>query len=151
MTPPKILEERVEDMPQNVEEPVEDITQIIDVPRSGKMSRGDLPGATRVGGAELDEQKSTEALERLGHKHKFGKSERERDRARMLQEKELPVAEGDFTIATSSSSLCCCAPSLAHDVDEEVSTPLYQALSMGKERDWWSAGLEGEMEKQVAE
>ena len=48
----------------------------------------------------------------------------ERDRTRLLQGKGLSVAEGDFTIATGGSSFCSCSPSLAHDVDEEVSTLL---------------------------
>ena len=59
---------------------------------------------------ELEERKSKEAQELSGKVN----------RARMPQGKELPVAEGDFTIATGSSSFW---PSLAHDVDEEGSTP----------------------------
>ena len=50
----------------------------------------------------MEEQKSKEALELLGQKHKLGKSKKERDRARMQQVKELPVAEGGHTVVTGS-------------------------------------------------
>ena len=69
----------------------------------------------------------------------------------MLQGREPPGAEGDFTVATSSSSFCSCSPSLAHDVDEAMATPSAMSQSLAKERDWWSADLEGEMEKLQAE
>ena len=64
----------------------------------------------------------------------------------MLQGKELPGAEGDFTVATGSSFRSC-SPSLARDVNEEVSTLPRRSSSLGKERDWWSADLEDEREK----
>ena len=91
---------------------------------------------------KLEEQKAEEALELSGHKHKLGNLKKERDRARLLQEREPPGAEGDFTIATGSSNFCSCSPSLVHDVDEEMSTPS-RSFSWRKERDWWSADLEG--------
>ena len=75
---------------------------------------------------ELEEQKSKEVLELLGRKHKLGKLEKERDRARMLQEREPSGAEGDFNVATDSSSFCSCSPSLAHDVDGAMSTPPWE-------------------------
>ena len=59
----------------------------------------------------------------------------------MLQGREPPGAEGDFTVATGSSSFCSCSPSLAHDVDEAMSTPSAMSQSLAKERDWWSADL----------
>ena len=96
---------------------------------------------------ELEEQKSKEVLELLGRKHKLVKLEKERDRARMLQEREPSGAEGDSNVATDSSSFCSCSPSLAHDVDEAMSTPSRKSPSMVKDRDWWSADLEGEVEK----
>ena len=96
---------------------------------------------------ELEEQKSKEALELLGRKHKLGKLKKERDRARMLQEREPSGAEGDFNVATDSSSFCSCLLSLAHDVDEAMSTPSRKYPSMVNDRDWWSADLEGEVEK----
>ena len=69
----------------------------------------------------------------------------------MLQGKELPVAEGDFSVATGSFSFRSCSPSLAHDVDEEVSTPSRRSPALGKERDWWNADLKDEMEKLAVE
>ena len=90
---------------------------------------------------------SKEALELLGCKHKLGNLEKERDRARMSQERDPSGAEGDFSVATDSTSFCSCSPSLAHDVDGALSTSSRKSPSVGKERDWWSAGVEGEMEK----
>ena len=69
---------------------------------------------------ELEEQKSKEALDLLGDEHKLGKLKKERDRARMLQGREPPAAEGDFTIATGCSSFCSCSPSSVHDVGEAM-------------------------------
>ena len=62
----------------------------------------------------------------------------------MLQGKELPVAEGDLTVATGCSFLRSGSPSLAHDVDEAMSTSSRKSTSMGKEGNWWSADLEDE-------
>ena len=76
---------------------------------------------------------------------------KEREGARMLQGQELPVVEGAFTVATSSSSFRSFSPSVAPGVDEEVSTPSRRSTSLGKERDWWSADLEGEMEELAVE
>ena len=72
---------------------------------------------------------SKEALELLGRKQK------ERDRARMLQGGEPSGAEGDFSVATDSTSFCSCSPSLAHDVDEALSTSSRMSPFVGKERD----------------
>ena len=96
---------------------------------------------------ELGEQKSKADLELLGRKRKLEKLEKEIVRARILQGREPSGAEGDFTVATDSSSFCSCSPSFAHDVDEAMSTSSRKFPSMKKERDWWSADLEGEMEK----
>ena len=96
---------------------------------------------------EWEEQKSKEVLQLLGHKPNLGKLKKERDRARMLQGKELPVAEGDFAVATGGSSFRSCSPSLALDVDEGVSTPSRMSPSFGQERDGWSAELEDVMEQ----
>ena len=60
---------------------------------------------------------SKASLELLGRKPKLGNLEKERDRARMSQEGEPSGAEGDFSVATDSTSFCSCSPSLAHDVD----------------------------------
>ena len=69
----------------------------------------------------------------------------ERDRARMLQGMGLSGAEGGFAGAKDSSSflffLTLC------DADEAMSTSSRMSPSRGKEREWWSAGLEGEVEK----
>ena len=55
---------------------------------------------------ELEEQKSKEALELLGRKHKLGKLEKEKDRARILQQWEPSETESGFAVATDGSSLC---------------------------------------------
>ena len=65
----------------------------------------------------------------------------------MLQVREPSGAEGDFNVATDSSSFCSCSPSLAHDVDEAMSTSSRKSPSMVKDRDWWSADFLGEVEK----
>ena len=49
----------------------------------------------------------------------------------------LPQAVPRFVLAR---------PLLAHDVDEAMSTVSGRSLSLGKERDWWRADLEDEME-----
>ena len=36
---------------------------------------------------------------------------------------------------------------VAHDADDAVSESSWTALAKGKERDWWSVDLEGEIEK----
>ena len=76
-----------------------------------KISRGRFYSDLK----ELQEQKSKEALELLGRKHKLGQLEKGRDPARMLQGRERSGAEGDFTDATDSSSFCSCSPSLAYE------------------------------------
>ena len=100
---------------------------------------------------ELEEQKSKEALELLGQKHKLGKLKKERERARMLQGKELPVAEREFTVATGSSSFRSFSPSMAPGEEVEMSTLSRESPSLERERDWWSADLEGELEKLAVE
>ena len=59
----------------------------------------------------------------------------------------MPVAEGDFIVATGGSSFRSCSPSLALDVDEGVSTPsgkapLWDRKEMGGALNWrmkWSS------------
>ena len=51
---------------------------------------------------ELEEQKTKEVLEQLGRKHKLGRLEKERNRARMLQAMEPSGVEGGFTGAVGS-------------------------------------------------
>ena len=81
---------------------------------------------------QLEEQRSKEALELLGRKHKFGKLEKRRNRVRVLQESEPSGAEGDVIVASDSPSFCSCSPTLAHDVDEAMSTSSRKSPSMGK-------------------
>ena len=50
-------------------------------------------------------------------------------------------------MATDGFSFCSSSSSTAYDVDEAMSTSSRKSPSMGKERDWWSADLEGEMEE----
>ena len=65
----------------------------------------------------------------------------------ILREWEPSGAESGFAVATDGSSFCSCSPSMAYDVDEAMSMSSRKSPSMNKERDWWSADLEGEMEK----
>ena len=46
-----------------------------------------------------------------------------------------------------SSSFGSCSPSLAQDADKAMSASSWTFSAKWKERDWWSADLEGEMEK----
>ena len=110
---------------------------------------------------ELEEQKTREALELIQRKHKLLKWEGERERARMLQRMELSGAVRHCSGAFHNSSFGSSSPSLALETDEamSVSSKMAQdaddampessrtALAKGKERDWWSIDLEGEMEK----
>ena len=95
----------------------------------------------------LEEQKSKEVLKLLGRNHKLEKLEKERDRARILQEWGPSGAGSGFAVATHGSSFCSCSPSTAYDVDEAMSTSSRKSPSLEKARDWSSADLEGEMEK----
>ena len=52
--------------------------------------------------------------------------------------REKSGAEGDFAVATDSSSFRSCTPSLAHDVDEEVSTPSRRSPPWGRKVKWRS-------------
>ena len=81
---------------------------------------------------ELEEQKTKEALEQMGRKHKLVKFENGRDRARMIQGVISPEP-------WTASSLDSCLPAVAQDADD--------AMSEWKERDGWSVDLEGDMEK----
>ena len=96
------------------------------------------------------EEKAKEALELLGQAQ-VGKIEEGKGSSQDATGGELPVAEGDFTMVLRISSSCSCSPSVAQDVDEEVSTPSRRPFFLGKERDWWSADLEGEIEKLAVE
>ena len=94
---------------------------------SRKVSGADLPEVEGVGGAAVKRG----ILELLGHKHKLGKLEKERDRARILQEWEPSGAESGSAVATDGSSFSSCSPSVAHDVDEAMSTSLRKSPSVG--------------------
>ena len=56
-------------------------------------------------------------------------------------------AEGGFSEAIDSSSFGSCSPSLAPDADEAMSASSWTSPARWKERDWWRADLEGEVEK----
>ena len=94
----------------------------------------------------MEEQKAKEALLLLGRKHKLGKLEKERDRARILQDCQPSGAGSGSAVAADGSSSFSCSPSMAYDVDESMSTSSRKSPSVGKQSDWWSADLEGEME-----
>ena len=51
-----------------------------------------------------------------------------------------------FCRAIDSSSLDSCSPSVAHDADEAMSSSSWTSPARWKERDWWSADLECELE-----
>ena len=74
-------------------------------------------------------------MELLGQKHKFEKLKKERERARMLQRKELLVIEGAFFTAKGCSSFRSFSPSVAPGIDEEMSTPSRESPSLERERD----------------
>ena len=93
---------------------------------------------------ELEEQKTKEALELVRRKHKLFKLEGERERERMIQEMELSGAVGDFSGALDNSSLDSCSPSAAQETNDAISKSSWTSLAKVKERDWWSADLEGQ-------
>ena len=97
---------------------------------------------------DFEEQESKEALELLGMQAQVGKIREGKGSSRdfYLQEWEPSGAESGFAVATDGSSFCSCSPSMANDADEAMSTSSRKSLH-GKERDWWSADLEGELEK----
>ena len=59
------------------------------------------------------------------------------------------MAEGGYTVATGSSSFRSFSPSV--EPEEGMLTPSRESPSVERERDWWSADLEGEMEKLAVE
>ena len=80
----------------------------------------------------------------------------------MLQRLEASRAIGQWSGVHYNSSFGSCSSSLAVDTDEAMSCFLkrwrkeaddamsessWTALARGKERDWWSIDLEGEVEK----
>ena len=65
----------------------------------------------------------------------------------MIQGVELSLAAGHFSAALHCSSVDSCSPSVAQDADDAVSESSWTSLAKGKQRDWWSVDLEGEMEK----
>ena len=83
---------------------------------------------------ELEEQKSKEALELFGRKLKLEKLEKERGRARILQQWEPSGAESGFAVATDGSSFSSRSPSTAHDVDEAMSTSSRKSSSLKNEK-----------------
>ena len=84
----------------------------------------------------LEEQKSKEALQLLGQKHRLEKLKKERERARTREGKELSAVERAFTVATGSSSFRSFSVSVARGVHEEMSTSSKEFPSLEKERDW---------------
>ena len=79
----------------------------------------------------------------------------------MLQRLESSTAVGQWSGAHDNSSFGSCSSSLAFDTDEAMSASSKRTkeadeamsetswtdLASGKERDWWSIDLEGDMEK----
>ena len=99
----------------------------------------------------MEEQKTKEALEHVQRKHKLIKWEVERERARMLQRLDSSRAVGQWSGAYDNSSFGSCSSSLAFEMaqvaNEAASESSWAALAKEQERDWWSVGLEGDVEK----
>ena len=91
---------------------------------------------------ELEEQKSKGALKLLERTHKFGKFLRRKG----IEPWEPSGAECGFTNGTGISFSVLARPHMARDVDETLFLSSRKSDSLKKERDWWSADLEGEME-----
>ena len=95
----------------------------------------------------FDELRSWRSRRQEKHWSFWVKLDYERDRARMTQGMELSGAEGDSSGALDSSSWDSCSPSVAPDADDAMSAWSWTSPAKGKDRDWWSIDLEGEMEK----
>ena len=90
---------------------------------------------------DLQEQRFKEELDLLEKKHRLETKKKERERARVLKRKEMPVVTGAVTSTTS----CSLSPSF--EPNGEVSTPSKDELSLDREKSWWNADLEGRMDK----
>ena len=88
---------------------------------------------------EVEELRAKEALALVQNKHMLIKCERERERARIIQRLE----EARATVVLAHLLL----PGWYKRLDEVTSESSWTALAKGKERDWWSIDLEGEVEK----
>ena len=90
---------------------------------------------------DLQEQRFKEELDLLEKKHKLETLKKERERARVLKRKEMPVVTGAVTSTTS------CSLSHSFEPNGEMSTPSKDELSLDREKSWWNADLEGRMDK----
>ena len=86
----------------------------------------------------------------MGQRHRLEKLKKERERARFPEGKELPEVESAVSVATGSSFRSF-SPSVAPATSEEMSTPSREQSLLDRERSWWSADLEGGMEKLVVQ
>ena len=90
--------------------------------------------------------------------HMLIKCEGERERARIMQRLEASSATGPWSGGHDNSSFgflarphtdeaMSASSRMVQEVDEATSETSWTALAKGKERDWWSIDLEGEVEK----
>ena len=112
----------------------------------GGASKNVHLSGTEVGGAEV--KRGTGAA---GTKHKLEKLKKESERARMRQGKDLPAAEGAVTVATVAPPFVLGRPLRCMTWISNVHALLEVPFLGRKERDWWSADLEGDMEKLAVE
>ena len=110
---------------------------------------------------ELEEPRAKKALALVQKKHMLIKCEGKRQRARATQRLDASSAIGPWFGGHHCSSFGSCSSSLAlhtekamsvsskmaQDIQDAMSESSWTALAKGKERDWWSINLEGEVEK----
>ena len=104
------------------------------------------------GKVNVQKTEDKEALVLEQRKHKFIKLKRERERARMLQRWSGAQDNSSFgscssSLAFSTDEVMSASSKIAKDVEEAVSESSWTALAKGKERDWLSTDLDGEVEK----
>ena len=92
---------------------------------------------------DSEEQRFKEDLNLSEKKHRLERLKIDRERARVLEEKEMPVVKGAVTSTTSHSL----SPSFEPEMNEEMITPSNEQPSLEKEEGWWNADLEGGKEK----
>ena len=105
---------------------------------------------------ELEEQRAKESLLLVEKKHKLIKWEGERKRARTMQRLEVTRTMSPWSgharscsspAAPNTDEAMSATSRMAQEMGEAKSEASWTALAKEKERDWWSADLEGEVEE----
>ena len=102
---------------------------------------------------ELEEQKTKEVLELKQRKHKLFKWVGERRKGQgsrkgwRCREQQVHGLEATTVPLVVLAHLPWPSTRMAQEVDEAMSESSWTSLAKGKERDWWSIDLEGEVEK----